>query len=54
MWAIWPEKALGTLTIMRANGVEADSEGPTLSSREEFERFVSELRWAAAQVWADE
>jgi len=51
LWEIRAEHNLGELVIMRSNGFAADSEGPTLHSREEFETFVSELRYVAAQVW---
>ena len=45
--------AAGWLTVWRANGVSADSEGPTLYTRDEFERFISNLRHAAATIWPD-
>ena len=49
IWEI--EVGDGRLTIHRANGITADSEGPTLTSREQFEQFVSELRHLASMVW---
>jgi hypothetical protein len=39
------------LVVMRANGGYADSEGPTLYSREELEDFITDLRQAADGVW---
>jgi hypothetical protein len=50
-WEIMYDVEASALTVYRTNGVVADSEGPTLYNREEFERFVSNLRYAASQVW---
>jgi hypothetical protein len=52
-WEIRAEHNLGELTVMRFNGFAADSEGPTIYDREQFEEFVSNLRHAAATLWPD-
>jgi len=52
-WAIMQDAETRSMTVYRANGFAADSEGPTLYTRDEFERFISNLRHAAATIWPD-
>jgi hypothetical protein len=55
LWAIFEfTTPKPSVTVMRANGFAADSEGPTFHSRDEVWRFVSELRDAADRVWPDD
>lgn len=55
MWAVVEYgRPKPSLTVCRANGGVPDSEGPTLYSRAEFERFVTELSAAADRVWPPE
>jgi len=53
-WDIMADAEAKALTVYRTNGFAADSEGPTIYDREEFERFISNLRHAAATLWPDE
>jgi hypothetical protein len=39
------------LVVFRANAGFADSEGPTLYSRQELEEFIQDLRHAADGLW---
>lgn len=54
LWEIMADAEAGCLTVYRSNGFAADSEGPSMYTREEFEEFVSNLRHAAATLWPDE
>lgn len=51
LWEIMEDAETGVVTIYRSNGFGADSEGPTLTSYEEMEEFISALRNAASHVF---
>jgi len=53
-WVFEHDEHAHNLTIHRANGIAADSEGPTLVSPEELNSFVNDLYAYAAKVWPEQ
>jgi hypothetical protein len=54
LWEIMEDAEAHVLTVYRANGFAADSEGPTIESPEQLEEFIGDLRVAATHVWPPE